>query len=319
MAGKDTVAWAAYATLLEQITGERRLAVAVEAHQEGIQGASGALIRYCTVTHSNACGADRQQAIIVTKDATRFERQVLHLLADQGCAVPPFHMDDMTTDAREPVYMPYLEARPAQDLGHPASPLTGAIAAGLAHIHVKNLGLPPDWLPHASEDFVGRLWLYAWQERWEHNLADPEFALEFGPYTARLYAAQERLLKVLAALTAEGTTLTLLNTDLIPEDIRLWRDTPRFIDWEQAAYGTLYLDLPNYFLPETALVYRDALAACGHAIPVPEFLERYHEIGRYMGLRYLGHALEEWARGDGHRTRGRWFLYYTFKLALHGR
>jgi hypothetical protein len=181
------------------------------------------------------------------------------------------------------------------------------------------MGRPPDWLPHARSDFVGRLWLYAWRERWERNLADPEFAAEFGSYTARLDAAQERLLQALAALTAEGGTLTLLNIDPIPEDIRLWRSTPCFIDWEQAAYGTLYLDLPNYFLVETALTYRDALAACGYVIPVPEFLERYHEVGRYMGLRYLGYALEEWAHGGERRARGRWFLYYTFKLALHGR
>ncbi len=106
---------------------------------------------------------------------------------------------------------------------------------------------------------------------------------------------------------------------MIPEDIRLWRNAPRFIDWEQAAYGTLYLDLPNYFLVETALAYRDALAAHGHAIPVPEFLERYHEVGRYMGLRYLGAALALWGMGGAQRAQGRWFLYYTFKLALHGR
>ncbi len=111
----------------------------------------------------------------------------------------------------------------------------------------------------------------------------------------------------------------MLNVDLIPEHIRLWNNRPCFIDWEQAAYGSLYLDLPNHFLVETALVYRDALAAHGYEIPVPEFMERYHAVGRYMGLRYLGYALWVWAQGGARREEGRWFLYYTFKLALHGR
>jgi hypothetical protein len=226
---------------------------------------------------------------------------------------------DVVTDARRPLYMPYVAARPPLDMGHPASPLTRAIAAGLAGIHAANRQSAPPWLPHVNEDYRGRLWLHAWRERWEQNLVDPTFAAEFGPYTSRLDAAMEQLLGTLDALTAEGSSLTLINVDLIPEHIRLWRNTACFIDWEQAAYGSLYLDLPNHFTVETALVYRDALAAADHAIPVPEFLERYHAVGRYMGLRYLGHALWVWAQGGEQREAGRWFLYYTFKLALHGR
>jgi len=42
-------------------------------------------------------------------------------------------------------------------------------------------------------------------------------------------------------------------------------------------------------------------------------------VGRYMGLRYLGHVLWVWAQGGTQRKQGRWFLYDTFKLALHGR
>lgn len=285
----------------------------------GDQGASGAHIRYFDVTSTQRRGAREHHDVLVSKDASLFERRVLQLLTSQGCAVPPVYLTDVTSDTRVPVYMPYLEAHPAQALGHPESPLTRAIADGLAAIHAANRQQPPPWLPHVSDDYRARLWLTAWQGQWERNLADPLFAAEFGPYTARLAASLERLFETLNALTAEGTSLTLLNTDLIPEDIRLWRNTPRFIDWEQAAYGTLYLDLPNYFIVETALVYRDALAACGYEIPVPEFLERYHEVGRYMGLRYLGHALDVWERGGAQREQGRWFLYYTFKLALHGR
>jgi hypothetical protein len=270
------------------------------------------------VTSTNRLGAVFQD-VVVTKNASLLERRILALLASQGCAVPPVVVSDVTTDGPMLVYMPYLAERPPHDVGHPSSPLTQSIAEGLAGIHAANRNHSPAWLPHASEYYRRRLWLHAWREQWEHNLNEPLFAAEFGPYTSQLEAVMERFLTTLDILTVEGSSLTLLNVDLIPEHIRLWRGRACFIDWEQSSYGSLYLDLPNYLTVETALVYRDALAAHGHEIPVPEFLERYHEVGRYMGLRYLGYSLWVWAQGGTQREQGRWFLYYTFKLALHGR
>jgi hypothetical protein len=174
-------------------------------------------------------------------------------------------------------------------------------------------------LPHAAADYLGRLWLRDWREQWEANLRQPEFAFEFSAYSERLYAAFDQLLRDLQVLAQEADSLTLLNVDLIPDHIRLWRDSACFIDWEQSSYGTLYLDLPNAFNVETALAYRDALAQHGHAIAVADFMERFHAVSPYMGLRYLGFSLWQWAQGGAERARGRWFLYYTLHLALHGR
>jgi aminoglycoside phosphotransferase (APT) family kinase protein len=304
--------------ILHQLTRDQRVVVTIHEQPSGLQGASGSQIRYFDVTSTDRRGVLYHDTL-VTKEALLLERRILRLLTDQGCAVPPVYLPDVTTDARMPVYMPYLAARPPGEIGYLDSPLTHAIAGGLAGIHAANRQQPPPWLPHASEDYRGRLWLHAWRDQWERNLADPAFAAEFGRYTSQLEAAMEHLLLTLNVLTAERTSLTLLNVDLIPEHIRLWRNSPCFIDWEQAAYGSLYLDLPNHFAVETVLIYRDALAARGYAIPVPEFLERYHAVGHYMGLRYLGYALRVWAQGGTQREQGRWFLYYTFKLALHGR
>ncbi len=304
--------------LLYQIHGERRIILDIQEQLNGLQGASGSQVRYFNVTNADPNGVVHQDPL-VTKSALLLERRVLHLLSSRGNAVPPVHIPDVTSDERMLVYMPFLEARPPLDLGHPASPLTHSIADGLAGIHAANRNQPPSWLPHTSEDFLGRLWLHAWREQWTSNLVHPEFATEFGAYTARLDAAMEHFVRTLESLTIEGTTLTVLNVDLIPDHIRLWRGEARFIDWEQSSYGSLYLDLPNHFTVETALVYRDALARQGYNIPEVEFLERYHEVGRYMGLRYLGHALWQWAQGGAQRRQGRWFLYYTFCLALHGR
>lgn len=307
----------AFEQLLYQIYGERRIVVDIQEQSNGPQGFSGSQISYLTVTTKNTLGNVYQDSL-VTKSASLLERQVLHLLSSQGCAVPPVVIPNIL-DEPQLIYMPFLNARPALDLGHPMSPLTYSIADALARIHAINRCQPPPWLPHASDDFLGRLWLHEWRRQWQTNLVFPEFAAEFGAYTDRLEVAMDHLLEILQELTAEGESLTLLNVDLIPDHIRLWHGAACFIDWQQAAYGSFYLDLPNPFSVETALVYRDALARHGYSIPVLEFQERFHEIGRYMGLRYLGYALWQWAQGGEERRRGRWFLYYTLGLATHGR
>lgn len=313
-----TESYSAFEQLLEQIYGERRMIMDIQEQTGGPQGFSGSQVCYFNVTSKDSQGTVHHDSL-VTRSASLTERRVLHLLSSQGCAVPPVVIPNMMNEERRLVYMPFLNARPALDLGHPFGLLTYSIADGLAKIHTANRNRPPSWLPHASDDFMGRLWLRAWREQWEANLKHPEFAAEFGSYGARLETAMERLMRTLEALTAEGTSLTLLNVDLIPDHIRLWHGRACFIDWEQAAYGSFYLDLPNPFNVETALVYRDALARHGYPLPELEFLDRFHEIGPYMGLRYLGYALWQWAQGGEERRCGRWFLYYTFSLALHGR
>ncbi len=100
------------------------------------------------------------------------------------------------------------------------------------------------------------------------------------------------MLNFLHQLTIDGTSLTLINTDLIPEDIRSIDGHPIFIDWSQATFGSFYLDLPNYFSVETVLCYRDALVQFGLDIHPALFMERFNEIGRYMGLRYLEVGLQ---------------------------
>lgn len=120
--------------------------------QAGPQGASGSRIRYFDVTSANPHGAISQD-VLVTKDASLLERRLLDLLARQGCAVPPVYVPDVNSDARLPVYMPYLAERPRLDFGHPASPLTQSIAEGLAGIHAANRQQPPPWLPHTAESY----------------------------------------------------------------------------------------------------------------------------------------------------------------------
>jgi hypothetical protein len=81
----------------------------------------------------------------------------------------------------------------------------------------------------------------------------------------------------------------------------------------------LFLDLPNAFSVETVLEYRDGLAAEGFEVPALEFIERYRQIGRFMGVRWLGAVLEDWLAGGERRVQRRDWLYFTLTMALGGR
>jgi aminoglycoside phosphotransferase (APT) family kinase protein len=287
----------------------------VQEESLGQQGASGSLVRTFTVRAEHGDGA-RQMVRVISKEASSLEHHVLSLFSSQHQAIPVTWIETPLQEGRALIVQEYAESYPWQS-APPA--LTGQTADALAAMHVANLGAPPGWLPRADSSFIDELYLRATQQEWEHNLADPHFAREFGRYTEPLHAALGRLLDTLAELTREQQTLTLINTDITPDHLRLARGKPCIIDWNQAHYGSLYLDLPNVLNVETALLYRDALARHGLDIAPADFLERYREVGRYMGLRYLEVGLLNWRRRGDDGPQQRWFLYYCLTLALRGR
>lgn len=263
---------------------------------------------------------------IISKEAHLLERRVLALLCDQNQAVPRTFIPNFSLD-KSRFYQQYVDS---EITGHgPFDPTTKAYARALARIHYMNLGQHREWLPLATENFEDRLWLRAWRKEWHINLTIPKFALEYGCYTNRLDDSLSQLLTFLHQRTIEGTTLTLINTDLTPNHIRSIDGHPVFIDWDQAAFGSFYLDLPNYFSIETVLCYRDALSEFGFDIPPALFMENFHEVGRYMGLRYLEVGLQAWRHhynqvseqnnNDSEWNFQHWFFQYCLHMALNGR
>lgn len=281
----------------------------------GPQGQSGGLVRTFTVSAVDSNGNPRTVDVI-SKEASSRERHVLALLSTQRQAIPATWVENPAREGRALILQEYADDYPWMA---PEASQTEQTAESLAAIHAANLGAPQPWLPRADRSFLDELYLRATQQEWERNLADPLFADEFGSYTEPLHTALDRLLGVLDELTREAQTLTLINTDFNPSHLRLARGKPCFIDWDQAHYGSLYLDLPNIFSVETALFYRDALARHGLAIAPADFLERFREVGRYMGLRYLEVGLLHWRHRGDDWPHQRWFLYYCLTLALRGR
>lgn len=293
----------AFSLFLQQELGPDARVRSVEELPDEGQGFSGAHVAYYLLNFVHPDGTEGTWKII-TKDARAYERSVLELLRRQEQAVPPtlFAEDGLMVQR-------YATMLPRNDeLG---------AAWALAKIHFDNLGLRHPWLRDATTGFEDALYLRAWKREWDRNMAEPAFASEFGGLEGTLQANFDDLLELLACLTSEGDSLTLAMVDLNPDDVREIDGRITLIDWDQAAFASLYVDLPNYFNVESALHYRDALAQLGHEIPVLQFMDRYHRIGRYMGFRYLEVGLQAWSPEMSGSSR--WFLYYCLHLALHGR
>ena len=285
------------------------------------QGASGATVQLLLARWRSAAGAQGEDRL-ACKHASQRERRVMHMLDAQGQAVPPSQgpPDDCESPSHAPLLMAFARSRPPERiLGDPYVPLTQGVAQGLARIHAANRQRRPAWLPRAADDYTKNINLLETQQAWQRCMTDARFRRAFGHLDGPLRESRRRLLDFLAVLEEEDECLTLINTDLHPDHIRLYGDRPVFIDWEQACYGPLYLDLVNYFTLETATLYRDALAAAGFAIPTATFMQRFRTAGLYMGLRYLEVGLLHWLAGGEAWRQGRWFFHYCLSMALGGR
>ncbi len=206
----------------------------------------------------------------------------------------------------------------------PAAELPQLAAEGLAAIHAKNLGcgaaLP--WLPPADpEYFAATVVNEYWREPWQENLENAEFAAAYGQHTAALEQAAGIFLAEMADLWQANDSLTVMHADLQPQiggHVLVSQGQPYLVDWGQARYGSLYLDLPNHWSPTTVERYRQALAGHGVNIPPIEFMARYRAAGRYVGFKFLSTMV--WLWGTGSRgDDGVGALDFMLQCALHGR
>lgn len=126
----------------------------------------------------------------------------------------------------------------------------------------------------------------------------PEFSREYSDVAHQIEQAVDPFLTTMEALWAEGDALTLVHADVMENHVLIHAGHPYLIDWGQARYGPLYVDLPNYFTAESVLFYRDALAEFGHDIPIDAFMKHYRDAGRYPGFKYIGFLLFLWTNGD---------------------
>ncbi len=258
------------------------------------QGYSGAAMARHVVAFTTPAG-ETQHVQLITKEASLRERRVLALLVSQRQDVPFCHTLDLTTD--EPVLMCQ------QDLStNPPQPLADAdrqAARCLARIHAVNLGRGGDlpWLPRADRAYLEGTILADYRTQLALAQASPAFSSEYGLIAQQVEQTVPSFLTDMDALWQEGDALTVIHADVMDSHLLFSGGHPSIIDWGQARYGPLYLDLPNYFTPATVLFYREALAEFGVPIPTDKFMERYQKAGRYPGFKYIGVLLYLWTNG----------------------
>jgi hypothetical protein len=283
--------------------------------RDGPQGYSGATLRYYDVAYTR--GGIPAQVALVTKDASLVERRTLAWLGERGLPAPFSYTADLMTDARELICMQHVGDAPPS---HESARLT---AHALAAIHAAALGRAGElpWLPPADPAFAAE-WLIdgCWRRSWQSLLdgreyiapggrrsgpiaCGAEFAAEFGAYAQPLEDVASRFLRAMSELWEAGDSLTLIHADFHDDQVRADGEHAYVIDWDFAHYGPLYVDLPNYFTRQEALLYRDALAELGHDIPADEFLARYDAISPYPGFKYFSIGLYNWCYGDPPRQR----------------
>jgi aminoglycoside phosphotransferase (APT) family kinase protein len=254
------------------------------------------------------------------------ERQVGVMLSQHGHAHVPFtHTLDLKSDSPALACMEDIEGT---KLGLPGGiprstvePETDrAVARALASFHARYLGrieeLP--WLPHGDRGYVSDfLVAQVWRSWWDGALVgQPAFAREFDRYTPKLEAVAAQLIATVEDLWRERASLTLTHGELHAEHILLRDGHPYFIDWATAHYAPFYLDLVAYFTPDRVEHYRKALSDEGIDVPRALFMERYREIGRYVGFKWLCSGIWQWGSGPTERTGRR--LLHMIAWALDG-
>jgi hypothetical protein len=289
--------------------------ISIQQRQDGRQGFSGAEIGYYDVAYTG--DGSISHTTLVTKNAPLVERRTLAHLGTQGLPVPFSYIPDLTTDALAPICMQHVgEIIPERERGKQA-------ASALAAIHYANLGRADElhWLPQADPSFIDQwliqaCWRTAWQsllaggefidgygQRW--GLPEPggDFPADFAGYTQPLEAAAKTFLDTIHHLWEEGDSLTLIHADFHHDHVLTDGKRPYIIDWGSARYGPLYLDLPNYFTQDEALLYRGALEALGLTIPQDKFLAYYDAVRPYPGFKYFGIGLSNWCFGNPPHNR----------------
>jgi len=258
--------------------------------------------------------------MIVTKEASLDERRTLAWLGAHNTTVPFSYSADLETEGTALTCLEYVaDSTDPTAIGHDRK---RKIAHALAVIHhaafdrgkACEKALP--WLPHADHSFfaeriVDGCWRGPWQQLltgraytdWfgiKHPATTPDgsFGVAFAAVTPAIETVAARFIEAMQSAWETATGLTLVHTDLHGDHLRWQGGEARIIDWGQARYGPLALDLPNLLSREESLLYREALIALGHDLPLDTFLAGYDAARPYPGFKYFGIGLWNWRHGD---------------------
>ncbi|WP_027483269.1 hypothetical protein [Deinococcus pimensis] len=238
---------------------------------------------------------DGREVRLVIKPCGLTERRTLHALRDLH-AVPRTFIPDLTTDDTQDVAL--LDAGETP-LGWDLDAKRRA-ALAFSEVHARHFGRGDDlaWLPPVDavylEDFIVRT---CWAGAWTRALDHAEFMRRHAGWVDAVEASASHLTRDVLKFEGWSETRTLAHTDVYHGHVLERDGRALIIDWGQARYASLFLDLGDTFdSPEAAGVYRSALAARGIDLSDEVFEAGRRVARRFAGVRYVWWWLEAWQR-----------------------
>ncbi|MEK3833779.1 MULTISPECIES: aminoglycoside phosphotransferase family protein [unclassified Paenibacillus] len=234
---------------------------------------------------------------LVSKQATRLERQVLRTLYAQRANVPFSCSDGAESEERFLVCLQDVDAQ--TDYGSlDIHSLQLSETRALSHIHLSNFGQKKElsWLPEADSLHIEKMIYERWKPQWQTAKENEQFIDVFGDYILSVEAAANTFLEDIQQVIHDETSQTLIHNDLNPGNVLVHNNTDvSFIDWEEARYGSIFLDIPlRLRTAEQLEEYKRLLAASNIEFSISQFNQLYAIASRYLGLRYISWNLGAW-------------------------
>ncbi|WP_341346635.1 phosphotransferase [Paenibacillus sp. FSL H3-0469] len=243
----------------------------------------------------------QEYSSVITKMANEIERRVMNRLMDQGANVPFNRAGNLDSDHRGLLCIQDVDYQTDyQNLD--IAMLQHKEMQALAYIHNRNRGLQEElaWLPRVNRAYIETIIHGLWKPAWEEAKHNERFVETFGTYISEVNAISGKIVDELEAVWKDETTHTLIHNDLNPGNVLVHdNDDVMFIDWEEARYGSLLLDIPMRVDRSQAGEYREVLASLGWVLPADTFEQRYRAASRYLGLRYMTWSLGAWLQDPG--------------------
>ncbi|MFF2017361.1 phosphotransferase [Paenibacillus sp. NPDC058177] len=240
-----------------------------------------------------------EELSLITKVATALEQRVTAHLYEQGAKVPFIWPDTGAPISEERSLVCFQDVDYRTDYGKlDLERLQQCEISALADIHGKNRGLRHElsWLLFADLSHITDMLHTRFQPQWEASKQNEAFNEEFGPYIPIVEAAARTITDDMVTVIKDETTHTLIHNDLNPGNV-LVHDNQEvfFIDWEEARYGSLFLDLPlRCRTMQQVLQYREALGVQGVELADAQFTTLFSIASRYLGLRFMSWNLGAW-------------------------
>ncbi|QUL52323.1 aminoglycoside phosphotransferase family protein [Paenibacillus tritici] len=234
---------------------------------------------------------------LVSKHATRIERQVMTWLYSQRASVPFSFSYGSELDERSLICIQDVDYQTDYSNINISS-LQKSETKALSHIHLSNFGQRRElsWLPEVDNFHIEKMIFEQWKPQWQVAKENEQFKDIFGDYIPLVEDAANTIVQDIQYVIRDEGSQTLIHNDLNPGNVLVHNNTEViFIDWEEARYGSLFFDIPlRCGTLEQIEEYRGLLAGKSIEFPDDHFEQMYTIASRYLGLRFMSWNLGAW-------------------------